>query len=126
MVVGVMKRLLAVVTMLVPAMAFAVADVGERVAGAAIPNYARKVAENRFRVSEDWENIQKFYAREYPSKSYPWKTIIKQPGVRAFHIVNPSGKGWEGINVYEANDEIRVYVVLPESAKTKAKKSGKK
>ncbi len=121
-----MKRLLRVVAVLMPVTAFATADVGERVNGAAIPMYARKVAEQRFRVSEDWDNIRKFYAREYPSKNYPWKDIIKQPGVRAFHIQNPSGKGWEGINVYEANDEIRVYVVLPESSKTKGKKSGKK
>jgi len=121
-----MKRLLVVVAVLVPAAALAINDVGERVGGAAIPMYARKVAEQRYRVAEDWENIQKFYGREYPRKSYPWRDIIKQPGIRAFHILNPSGKGWEGINVYETNDEIRVYVVLPDSAKTKGKKSGKK
>lgn len=121
-----MKRLLVLAVVLVPAMAFATADVGERVLGAALPMYARKVAELRYRVAEDWENINKFYNREYPAKSFPRKNIVNQPGVKAFHIVNPSGKGWEGINVYEANDEIRVYVVPVEAPKTKAKKSGKK
>ena len=51
---------------------------------------------------------------------------MNQPGVKAFHIANPSGKGWEGINVYETNDEVRVFVVPVESPKTKGKKSGKK
>jgi hypothetical protein len=120
------RRAFFVGLLLVPGMAFATADVGERVLGAAIPMYARKVAELRYRVSEDWENIRKFYNREYPQKSYPWKNIVNQPGVKAFHIVNPSGKGWEGINVYEANDEIRVYIVPVEGPKTKGKKSGKK
>jgi hypothetical protein len=121
-----MKRLFVLVVVLVPALAFAVADVGERVFGAALPMYARKVAENRYRVAEDWDNIRKFYSREYPTKNFPWKHICNQPGIRAFHIQNPSGKGWEGINVYEANDEIRVFVVAVDAAKTKSKKSGKK
>lgn len=121
-----MKRLAVLFLLLVSHLASATSDVGERVLGAALPNYARKVAENRYRVSENWENIIKFYRREYPDKNYPWKTICKQPGVNAFHIANPSGKGWEGINVYEANDEIRVFVVPVEASKTKAKKSGKK
>jgi hypothetical protein len=121
-----MKRWLISVVLLVPALSFATADVGERVLGAALPNYAHKVAELRYRVAEDWDGIIKFYGREYPKKNYVWKDVIKQPGVRAFHIENPSGKGWEGINVYEANDEIRVYVVPVESTKTKAKKSSKK
>lgn len=123
---GVMKRFLVAVVLLIPATSFAIADPGEHVLGAVLPMYARKVAELRYRVSEDWENINKFYNREYPSKSFPRKNIVNQPGVKAFHIVNPSGKGWEGINVYEANDEIRVYVVPVAAAKTKAAKSGKK
>ena len=98
----------------------------ESVLGCQLPESARKVAELRYRVSEDWERIRKFYSQTYPSKTHPWKHIVNQPGVKGFHIVNPSGKGWEGINVYEANDEIRVFVVPADSAKTKAKKPGKK
>jgi len=98
----------------------------DSVLGCQLPDSARKVAELRYHVSEDWERIWKFYSQTYPSKNYPWREIIRQPGIRARHIVNPSGKGWEGINVYEANDEIRLYVVPAESSKTKGKKPGKK
>lgn len=101
------------------------AEANERVLGAVLPANARKVAELRYRVTENWENIHKFYNTIYPRKNFPWKNVVNQPGVKAFHIVNPSGKGWEGLNVYEANDEIRVYVVPAEASK-KAKRSGKK
>ena len=47
---------------------------------------------------------------------------MNQPGVKAVHITNPGGKGWEGLNVYEANDEVRVYVVPPEGVPAKAPK----
>jgi hypothetical protein len=126
MVEGLMRRWLLAGVLLVPALSFATADPGEHVLGAVLPQYAHKVAELRYRVNEDWENIIKFYSREYPKKNYAWKNIVNQPGVKAFHIVNPSGRGWEGINVYEANDEVRVYVVPVSAAKTKAGKSGKK
>jgi hypothetical protein len=98
----------------------------ERVLGAVLPSSAHKVAELRYRVSEDWDGINKFYRNTYPEKEYPRRNIVNQPGVKAFHIVNPSGRGWEGLNIYAANEEIRVYVVPAESTKTKGKKSGKK
>ncbi len=123
-IVASMKRY-AVLAAVVSASAWA-SEPGERVLGAVLPQYAHKVAELRYRVAEDWEGIRKFYSKEYPSKDYPRKDIVNQPGVRALHITNPSGRGWEGINVYEANEEVRVYVVPMESPKTKPKKSGKK
>jgi hypothetical protein len=99
---------------------------GERVLGAVLPSSAHKVAELRYRVGEDWENINKFYKNLYPEKDYPRRNIVNQPGVKAFHIVNPSHSGWEGLNIYQANEEIRVYVVPSGTTKTKGKKSGKK
>ena len=52
-----------------------------------------------------------------PATQYPRKSIVNQPGVKAVHIANPSGKGaWEGLNVYEANDEVRIYVVPAEGS----------
>jgi hypothetical protein len=99
----------------------------ERVLGAVLPSSAHKVAELRYRVGEDWEGINKFYRQTYSEKDYPRRNIVNQPGVKAFHIVNPSGKGWEGLNIYQANEEIRIYVVpAAETTKTKGKKSGKK
>ena len=87
-----------------------------------LPEYAHKVAENRYKAVGDWEAVQKFYKKELPANLYPRKAIVNQPGVKAVHILNPSGKGgWEGLNVYETNDEVRIYVVVAADSGKKKK-----
>ncbi len=57
----------------------------------------------------------KYFKTTYPSAQFPRHTIVNQPGVKAIHLTNPdSHGGWEGLNIYEANDEVRVYVVPPD------------
>ncbi len=90
--------------------------------GAQLPDKAQKVGERRYRVPQDWESTLKYFRTIYPTATYPRRTIVNLPGVRAVHITNPGGKGWEGLNVYEANEEVRVYVVPPEGVAAKAKK----
>lgn len=111
--------------LLVVAMAFAIpAFAGETELGAVLPDGARKVAEHRFKSSTDFEGTLKFYKNTYPATAYPRKSVVNQPGVKAIHIANPSGKGgWEGLNIYEANDEVRIYVVPADGS---GKKKGKK
>ncbi|GEJ57868.1 hypothetical protein AMYX_26090 [Anaeromyxobacter diazotrophicus] len=86
----------------------------ERVAGAALPDEARPVEANRYRVEKSYEETLKFYKAVYPPGRYPRKAIVNQPGVKAVHIVNPESKpgGWEGLNVYELNGETRVFVLV--------------
>lgn len=92
--------------------------------GAQLPDGARKVAEHRYKSSTDLEGTLKYYKNVYPASSYPRKTVVHVPGVHAIHIANTSGKGgWEGLNIYEANDEVRIYVV---PASSTGGKSGKK
>lgn len=80
--------------------------------GAPLPDNARQVAEYRYRSPTDFEGTMKFYKSALPASQYPRKHIINQPGVKALHIANTSGKGqWEGLNIYEANLEVRIYVV---------------
>jgi hypothetical protein len=105
----------------------------ETASGAQLPDGAQKVGENRYRAPRDFEETVKYYRTVYPVQAYPRKSIVNQPGVKAVHIVNPSGKNFEGLNIYEANDEVRIYVVPvppPPSAKPVRKapepKSGKK
>jgi hypothetical protein len=98
---------------------------GDSVSGAQLPESARKVAENRFRSPQDFEGTLKFYKSTYPPSNYPRRSIVNQPGVKGIHIVNPSGRGWEGLNIYEANDEVRIYVVPAEDV-VKKKPIGKK
>jgi hypothetical protein len=95
---------------------------GEVLDGVQLPDRASKVGERRYRVPQDWENTLKYFKTVYPLGSYPRRLIANQPGVKAIHIVNPDGKGWAGLNVYEANEEVRVYVVPPEGVPAKAPK----
>jgi hypothetical protein len=115
-----MRRILSVLVMGVSALAAA----EQFELNAPIPENAYKVAEHRFRSPTDFEGTLKFYKTALPAKEYPRKNICNQPGVKALHIVNASGKGgWEGLNIYEANDEVRIYVVPADgSAKKREKK----
>ena len=90
--------------------------------GVQLPDKSSKVGERRYRVPQDWENTLKYFKTVYPTATYPRRSIVNQPGVKAIHITNPSGKGWAGLNVYEANEEVRVYVVPPEGVPAKAPK----
>jgi len=90
--------------------------------GVQLPDKSTKVGERRYRAPQDWEATLKYFKTVYPTATYPRRTIVNQPGVKAIHIANPSGKGWAGLNVYEANEEVRVYVVPPEGVPAKAPK----
>lgn len=95
---------------------------GETELGAVLPEGARKVAEHRYRSAGDWEATLKFYKTAYPPAQYPRKMIVNQPGVKALHIANPSGKAqWEGLNISEANEEVRIYVVPADAVRVKKK-----
>lgn len=119
-----MRRLAAAAVLLFTAPALA-----ETVLGAQLPDEAKKVAELRYRTHKDWDDTLKYFRTVYPREKYPRRDIINQPGVRAIHLSNPSGKGWEGLNIYQHQDEVRIYVVPAGSTGKKAapaRKSGKK
>ena len=88
-----------------------VVAVAEVVGGVQLPDGVQKVGENRYRAREDFERLMKYYRSVYPPDRYPRKSIVNQPGIKAVHIANPSGKNFEGLNIYEANDEVRIYIV---------------
>lgn len=92
--------------------------------GAQLPHDAQKVGENRYRTSEDFELTLKHYKTVYPPAQYPRKTIVNQPGIKAIHIANPSKKNFEGLNIYQANDEVRIFIVTSETKPVK-RPSGK-
>ncbi len=84
-----------------------------RVAGAMLPDGAEKVAENRYRVPKSWDETIRFYRQTYPPR-YTRRPIADQPGVKAVHIDNPDAKPgvWEGLNIYEAKGEVRIFVLV--------------
>lgn len=87
------------------------AAAAEVVSGAQIPDGSQKVGENRYRAPGDFDKTMDYYKSVYPASAFPRRSIVNQPGVKAVHIVNPSGKNFDGVNIYEANDEVRIYVV---------------
>jgi hypothetical protein len=92
--------------------------------GVQFPDRTTKVGERRYRVPQDWENTLKYFKTAYPSAQYPRHMIVNQPGVKALHLTNPDGHGgWTGLNIYEANDEVRVFIVPPDGAAKPAKKA---
>lgn len=102
------KAALAAAFLALPALA------AERVAGAVLPDGARQVAENRYRVDRSYEETLKFLRSVYPPARFPRKSIASQPGVKAVHIVNPEARAgsWEGMNVYELKGETRIFVLV--------------
>lgn len=83
----------------------------ETVSGAQLPDGSQRVGENRYRAPGDFDKTLEFYKVVYPANAYPRRAIVNQPGVKAIHISNPSGKNFEGLNIYQSNDEVRLYVV---------------
>jgi hypothetical protein len=86
----------------------------EKVAGAALPDGARRVELNRYRIDRSYEDALKFFRSVYPPGRFPRKPIANQPGIRAVHIQNPEARPgtWEGLNVYELRGETRVFVLV--------------
>ncbi|MCL2625651.1 MAG: hypothetical protein FWD46_02380 [Cystobacterineae bacterium] len=84
--------------------------------GAKLPEFAAQVGKGRFRTSTTMEAVLKFYSTTYPPAAYPRIRIVNQPNVRAFHIQNPNPKkgSWAGMNIYETQGEIRIFVVPAE------------
>jgi hypothetical protein len=103
------KAALAGVFLLLPALALA--DL--RVAGAAVPDGSEKVAESRYRSSKSWDETIRFYRQVYPAR-YTRRPIADQPSVKAVHIENPDARpgSWEGLNIYEAKGEVRIFVLV--------------
>lgn len=102
------KAALAAVALALPALA------AEKVAGAVLPDDARQVAENRYRVDKSYEETLRYFRSVYPPARFPRKPIASLPGVKAVHIANPDARpgSWEGMNVYELKGETRVFVLV--------------
>ena len=88
--------------------------------GVQLPDGATLVGEDRFRAPEDYDGTLKYYRQTYPPSTHRWKAIVDQPGVKAIHI-ELGTRAVEGLNIYEANDSVRIYVVPAEPTKKQSK-----
>jgi hypothetical protein len=103
------KAALAALLLACPGLALA-----EKVAGATLPDEARRIAEYRYQIDRKYDDVLKFFRATYSPARYHRRPIADQPGVKAVHIENPDAKPgtWEGLNVYELKGETRVYVLV--------------
>ncbi len=78
-----------------------------------LPEGSRQVGTNRYQAPGDFEATMRQYHNVYSEERYPRIPIIHQPGIRAVHIANPNPKPgtWEGLNIYEGDKGVRIYVV---------------
>ena len=88
--------------------------------GFTLPGGSVKVDDDRYRLPQAWEDARRYYRQVYPPAKFPRRTLTNFAGVRAEHIENPGGGDWEGVNIYETNREVRVFVL-----KRKAPAKGK-
>jgi hypothetical protein len=80
--------------------------------GFSLPDGAVKIDDDRYRLSQNWEEAVKWYKGQYPPAKFPRHTLHSQTAVRAIHIANPGGSEWDGANIYEVGSrEVRVYVL---------------
>lgn len=98
---------------------WAAAAGAEVVGGVQLPDGVQKVGENRYRAPDTFDKTLEYYRAVYGVSGYPRRQIVNQPGVKAVHISNPSGRNFEGLNIYEANEEVRIYIVPLTSVKGK-------
>lgn len=86
--------------------------------GAVIADGAVKVDEDRFKSKEDWDKTLRFYRNAYGKQpGIVWRSIASTPKVKAIHIANiKRGRSWEGINIYETEGSVFIYVIKAEPA----------
>lgn len=83
-----------------------------RVKGVVLPNGAVRIGDDRYRLPESWDATLKFYRGVYRPEKFPRRFIVNQPGIKAWHFVNPDSTGeWEGFNLYESQGEVRLYIL---------------
>jgi hypothetical protein len=84
--------------------------------GLNLPTGSQQVGENRYRVPTSYADTKKFFTYH---KTYKEHLIISQPGIRAVNIENNGPGDWESLNVYEKDDEVRVFVIAKTSSPKK-------
>lgn len=67
----------------------------------------------RYRVRATYDETLEFYRRAFKAiGGVRWRSITNKPGLKAQHIESLRKKtNWEGINIYESNGEVKVYVL---------------
>ena len=92
----------------------------EKIHGVSLPTDAVKVGEDRYRSPKRYRKAIRHFRSLFRGKGIVWTPIRGNPRVQGVHIANlrPNRK-WDGINVYEADRKVTIYVVKAEDAPQK-------
>jgi len=91
--------------------------------GAAVIDGAVKLEDDRFKSPQDWDKTIRFFRTVYGKQpGIVWRSIASTPKVKAVHIANTRrGGSWEGINIYETNGEVFIFVIKADPAASQKK-----
>ena len=94
--------------------------------GAPVIPYAKEIHEGRYETKMDFISAKKWFQKQFRGMSnITLKKLVNQPGVKAIHFKNSNSKNkWEGINLYQINRVVRLYIIPRENA-DESRKEGK-
>lgn len=86
-----------------------------------IPSESKKTGKNRYRSLLDWDKTLSAYRKVYGRDgNTAWFDIDAPARVKGVYIQNlRPGQSWEGINVYEADGKVQIFVVPADRASRK-------
>jgi hypothetical protein len=72
----------------------------------------------RYKSPRTYEETLDFYQRTFKQSSgIRWRNVVNLPSIKAKHIECLRKKThWEGINIYEKQGEVRIYVIPRDAA----------
>lgn len=85
---------------------------------APVPSGAQPLSDKgRYRSPRTYDDTLDFYRRSFaPMGGIKWRNIVSMPGIKAKHVESLRKKThWEGINVYEKQGEVRIYIIPRET-----------
>ncbi len=67
----------------------------------------------RYRTSRSFDETIEYYQREFRrTGGVRWNNVVNLPGIKAKNVTCLRKKTkWEGINIYEARGEVKIYVI---------------
>jgi len=71
----------------------------------------------RYQSPRSYDETIEYYERVFRrTGGVRWRSIINKPGIKAKHIESlRQTTNWEGINIYEKQGEVRIFVIARES-----------
>ena len=77
----------------------------------------------RYASPRTFDATVEYYKRHFDKGQVRWRHIVNTPGVKAVHIQSTRrSTRWSGINVYEKQGKVRVYVLKRVRAAAKSKR----